>query len=356
MKKIVFLATTLLMLMMVLVGCNANNHDEIDTLFFNTTQSSSTFNLDRAVGFSIELTNEQLNAVFPSIRLPLIANALYMNDGTLIEVTAIEYEQFTRIRLSEDKLIHTQITVHENPPQISYINGIAVTAFISDGDGYNVSFQADFVLGGITYHIDFFGERKSGKLRMDELVRQIILSEPADLHVLSNPIILENFSHELSISEAYLDPKFGAFVPTYISECFTDISVTRYRHDNRYALRLEMEFYPLGNMTWHISKATAHEFSRIVSVGEWEIPDLQFPSQEATEFFNTTVIEWTWDIVGFPVFLADELTKAVFWACIYRLGGNVEIGIITDDIIINIFAYGIPPRQVWDMLSAMLRT
>jgi len=331
-----------------------SNPAEQNALIFNTASSHSILSSDRVVDFITELTNEQLNAVFPGINLPLIADALYY-DGMLVEVAAVEHERFTRIRLAKDNLVQTVITVPEGPPEVSYIYGVAVTAFMI-GDRYNTFFQADFVLDGITYHITFLDSIENGPSRMTELVKQIILNGPADLSALANPTILDDFSHELSLSEAHSDPDFGLFVPSNIPESFISTSITRNRHSNQHALRLEMEAksYSFGSMTWHISHATAHDISRIVSVGEWEAPDLLFPSQEADDFFNTTVIGWTWDIISFPVFLVEELTQGVFWVCVYRLNGNVEIGIIIDDIIINIFAYGVPMAPVWDMIVELI--
>jgi len=356
MKKTALSVTALCLLLTVLVGCGRRNQGELHFNTTNTMRYISTVFFS-ATDVSIELTNGQLNAVFPGIDLPLTANALYRSDGTLIEVTAIEYEQHIRIRLSPSELVLTEMLVHEDPPQISYINGVAVTALMTGGDGFNASFQADFTVGNINYHIAFFWERHSGQLIMNELVNQIIFSRSANLSVLSDPVLLENFQHELTISEAYLDPNFGAFVPRNIAESLTVTSVTRHRENNRYALRLEMEtdHGQLSELTWHITNPTGHDLARIVTVGGWQAPDLQFPSPRAANFFNNVVIEWTGQIKSFPVFLVEELTPGVFWACVYRLRGNVEMSIITDDTIISIFSYRIPPEYVWDMISEILK-
>jgi hypothetical protein len=42
----------------------------------------------------------------------------------------------------------------ENEPVVSYVHGVAVTAFVS-GNAYSAHFQADFTIDNIVYRVSF---------------------------------------------------------------------------------------------------------------------------------------------------------------------------------------------------------
>ena len=66
----------------IIPGLFTNNRSELNILIFNATPSYSVFGLDRAVGFTAELTNEQINAVFPSVNLPLVSHPANIQSKT----------------------------------------------------------------------------------------------------------------------------------------------------------------------------------------------------------------------------------------------------------------------------------
>jgi len=129
---------------------------------------------DRPVDFVHQLTDEQLSVVFPALEFEIFANALFLNDGTLIEVEGFVQmptgEQL-RIRIAEDEIQHTVITV---PDTTLYLNVYDVEIAIHDQR------STSFMLENIAYYIEFFDQ---------DVVRQIILGGPADLSVLSGVII-----------------------------------------------------------------------------------------------------------------------------------------------------------------------
>jgi hypothetical protein len=145
-------------------------------LTFNTPDDimSMSATADRIAGFSYGLTDEQISAVFPGLEmLSLTASAIYLHDGSLLEVSAHETDRWTQIRLAEGQLVHTVLIMYEDPPRISDVYGTAVTAFMN-GTGDFTYFQADFMLGNIAYHISLTDEMYSGQARMTEIVNSII--------------------------------------------------------------------------------------------------------------------------------------------------------------------------------------
>jgi hypothetical protein len=146
------------------------------------------------IGFTHTLTDEQMKAVFPALTSEFTATALYLTDGSLIEVTAVGRYRWTRIQVAEGEVVRTQIFVHENEPQVSHVHGVEVMAFmLGDDNDFNKHFQVDFMLDNIAYHITLFSPKEAGKEHLTELVNQLILGGAADLSVLANPSIPELF-------------------------------------------------------------------------------------------------------------------------------------------------------------------
>lgn len=126
------------------------------------------------------LTEEQLRVVFPGLdidELELEATALYLEDGTLIEVIAdarvfadgSSGYSLMRIRLSENSLMFT-MDEDSNGRFTHYFHDVEVTIGI-----YHAT---SFMLGHVHYYITGATE---------EILSQIILNGPADLSILADP-------------------------------------------------------------------------------------------------------------------------------------------------------------------------
>lgn len=130
--------------------------------------------VDRQIDFTHELTEEELVAIFPSLEYEVTADALFLDDGTLIEVEGLVLlptgEQLL-IRVAEDEVQHN---VNCEPEEISQFTISGVEVMVCDND------TTTFMLDDIAYFLEFFDEG---------VVNQIVLGGPADLSVLSEVLV-----------------------------------------------------------------------------------------------------------------------------------------------------------------------
>ena len=325
------------------------------TLIFNVLGNAEMMSASRPVThneFSHELTEEQFSAVFPNLAISFDSvHAVYFQDGTLIDVRAFSSESLVQINVAEGRISPSMLVLFEEEPQASYVRGIAVTAIVS-GD----YFQAEFMLDNIGYHISFRGSKESGQIRMTELVNALIKNGAADLSVLADPVIPELRNETLRLEEARNDPDFGAFLPANIPSRFNFDSARRVIDQSANGLFAVWSAYPtFDNIFWSISKITAHDRERIVSVDNREKFDLSlYPIPWAF-----SVPEELREFVMNPVFLAEDLTLDVIRARTLsdERRGDLQIvnfSALYGDVIITISANGLSPEQVWEMLAELI--
>jgi len=249
-------------------------------------------------------------------------------------------------------------------PQVSYVHGAAVTATISDGyfviDGqlarlYRV--QADFMLGDIAYRVSYLSAgRETGKLRLTELVNQLILGGPADFAILADPAIPELRDEVLPLEQARDDPDFGAYLPVNVPLDweFNHARRSLNQHDNSLAANWDKEF---GTIRWVARTPTEDDLRRIVCVDEREKYDMSLYSIPLAG----SVPSELWDFVFDPVFLVEEMSIDVVRARAFsagRRGGDapewsINFSVLYDDVLVSIWTSGISPEQAWDMLAGL---
>ena len=323
-------------------------------LTFNTDGALLSASIDRRVSFFHDVvTGEQMGAVFPGLNLPLTVRALYLDDGSLIEVSAFEPESGVTIRLAEGSLVHTMLFYFDEPPQVSYVHGVPVTAAMSGDDDF-AFYMADFMLGNIDYRVEMSGARADAD-RIVEIVNQLILGGPADLSVLADPVIPELRNEELTLAQAQDDPDFGAFLPVSVPSDFLFDHAWRVINQDFNGL---FAFWHIGHASmdairWQVSKPTEHDLARIVSVDDREKFDLSlYPIP-----WMDSVPQELMDFVTNPVFLSDELTLEAVQARVLldgrRDGAQMNFSVLYDDVIINLDVSGMTPEQVWEMLSQL---
>jgi hypothetical protein len=156
--------------------------------------------------FNLDLSEEQLAAVFPGLNLTLGAGVHYSGDGSVVFVTALETLKPGRTDLPvqfKDAYYYTVITlgrggiavedcvVYDADPKITVVDGVEVTAFRFDGrenDGV-AFFQAEFTTNGVAYRVELHDsdDGEDGARRLTEIVCAVIRSAPAELSALENP-------------------------------------------------------------------------------------------------------------------------------------------------------------------------
>ena len=382
-----------------------------NALIFNAAEAGATVGFDRAVDYFLDLNDEQINAAFPALNLPLIAWALYLRDGSFIEVkahTVAHYGPMVFIRVGAGQLEDCVIIVRDEEPQISNIHGVPVTALIADFltdsvDGFVgwVSLQADFMLDGFHYRVELSGDNKElAQAQMSEIVEQLILGGTAGMTLLLDPPELPDFRSESpTLEEARLDPDFGVFVPDYIPAGFYFEFSSRWvgQHEDHlyiewhaprdyaylYTLyqqwsteRAGEELFPFAQIAWHtnvirwgISEVAEHDWERVVPVEEpirydWSL----WPDVDALWQLEA-------DVLSFfePIFLVEELTFEVVQARFhgrewsyqiidgaltdepfaYYVVYEMEFGVLFGDILIRVSTQGVSAEQLWAMLSRL---
>jgi hypothetical protein len=117
------------------------------------------------------------------------------------------------IRLSAGLLTETEIFIFEGAPQISEVHGVAVTAFVRRDGFQGGYFHVYFKLDDISYCVSLAHDFEYSRNLVTKIVNQLILGGPADLSVLSDPVIPELSHHRISLEEARFNPDFGIYVP-----------------------------------------------------------------------------------------------------------------------------------------------
>ena len=305
-------------------------------LMFHTPESNISASADRHVGVFLDLTEEQIDTMFSGLGLPSPsrAKAAYCHTGELIEVEARWHSDdvpWTEIRIGVGPLVDCVIFVFDPPlsPVMSDMHGIPVVAVMWGEDEW-AHFQADFMMGDISYRVRFNDERERGQAQMTQLVSRLILTGPVDLS--SFDIIVPDFRAAwIAYEEVLLESDFAAFLPVNTPEGFDFFTARRDINARKNCLRVEYrnEAFDWMNIYWHISMPT-------------EAGLVHTPVSHA------------------PMFLTEELTLDLVRAeadTIYgprMLAYRVELNVLFGDVIIGVQADISSPEDVWGLFTQLL--
>ena len=349
---------------------------EIWPLTFNKVGSQFAASIYIEGHFWYELTEEQKNALFPDLPLPLAATANYRGDGSLYNIIAYEVDAGGNRALFKEAYTAVMIEVsgadggsmedviYEYEPVTTNIWGVPVVAGVFDfkkKDGVAL-YIAKFTIGETTYYIkiheDDVGD--SGKDKLSLIVNKIIkyqeVNGAADLSILNDPVIPELRNERLTFEAARKDPDFGAYVPAGVPSGFSFESALRFIDQERNNLSL---FWDTGYdyINWNVSKATAYDLSLIVAASELEKYDMSLYPIPLAE----SVPKELWDYVNNPVFLAQEFTLDVIKARAYYVnndrgdnpGWRMDFSVLYGDVVVRVNIKGASPEQVWEMIKLL---
>ena len=305
-------------------------------LTFYTPESNMSVFADRHVGLFLDLTEEQVDTMYSGLGLPppSRAKAAYCHTGELIEVEARWYPDdvpWTEIRIGAGPLVDCVIFAFDPPLSsvMSDMHGIPVAA-VMWGEGEWVNFQADFMIGDISYRVRFIDERERGQVRMTQLVSKLILTEPMDLSSLD--IIVPNFRAAwITYEEVLLESDFVAFLPVNTPEGFEFFDARRdiNARENRLTMEYRNKAFDWMSIYWHISMPTEAGLAHT-------------PVSHA------------------PVFLAEELTLDLIRAEADTIYGprmpacRIELNVLFGDVIIGVQADISSPEDVWTLFTQLL--
>ena len=344
---------------------------DIQDIDFSTDGGTmiSTPSADRAfIAFFHELTDRQMQAVFPNLGPGFSAQALYMPDGSLIEVDAHAIDDndrhWLRIRVAEDAIVHTVLFMQEDEPLVSYVHGVEVTAAVFGADEFGFM-TVDFMLDNIAYHVTIHGITEAGKTLITEVVNQLILGGPADLSVLADPVIPELRNEMLTLEEARRDPDFGGFLPANIPDRLGFDMANRWidQHSNNLftAWLTTDDSFSNEYVRWIVSKEAWYHADRFVSADDTH----KFDRSLFQPPYAETVPDEFWQIHMNPIFRAEEFTFEVLQMRALwddrqdrRLGDTtptwqINFGVLYGDIVVDVSTRGLTPKEVWEMLQPL---
>ena len=325
--------------------------------------------------FHVDLTPEQVDAVFPKVNLPLSGRGYYRADGTLVEVSASYV-------VDELNWHVVQINIGVGAPPIeffrygidrdyvlepSYVHGIYVMVLMIESWG-NWFFQAEFNMDDIYFRIRFNHDIEPGQALLTQLVNNLILGGTEGLATLADPVIPELRSESLTLEEARLDTDFGRFVPTRTPAGYSFRWAYRSvrGHENENSLHMDWTttpnydslyevylrwietrgsdtepwefdqiFWGEEHLNWRVSTVREHELENLVSVDDvaryvWALYPVIIRPGRLVGFHE--IPDDYWFTVHEPVFLAEELTLEVVQARVREWNSMIQAAEWYEDI------------------------
>jgi len=394
-----------------------------DGLIFNTPVITGTMEISPVPhDFWIDLTDFQLTNIFPEYSIRLEGTSYFSDDGTFAEI-------FVRSHDYNFKLPNVQIqagigvirnifndNIYETGfvPQVSYINNIPITVLFYEWNT-EPHLRADFEINGIVYHIRIRSDdEESGKELMVETINMCISNGTDWVKMFDTPEIPELRSEAMTITEAYEDEAFGAFVPRNIPAGFVnehgvyrsvrghldenmmyiewqssfDFDDLREAYNNWVNNResetevytFEDIFWGQPSIRWMITDVYDYDLERLVSLEnpehyDWSLYPLMTLSDNAWAWPNRDVPWELYTLVHDPLFTSNDLTPQIIQARtdtrpipIQGADGSVSddqtevfftiertfirFGVLFDNAIINIQAEGVTPNQILSMLRS----
>lgn len=241
----------------------------------------------------------------------------------------------------------------------SEVNGFEVVLYRWERSAENIFLGADTVIDGVNISFSVTATSETETQIKADFERIIELFtywfDSAKLSAVKPDSIPEWKDESLSLSEAYKDEDFGAYMPTVLPEGFVEESVRRYKnYQNDYLSGLWTKGY--AEISWRVSYMTADDENRLTSVETVENYDLSlYPIPMAQ-----SVPDELREIVNHPIFDIDELTLDVVYARSrlteeagdisgYRTGFDVRFG----DILIRIRTKGVAPEWIYGELTSL---
>ena len=434
MKKILC-AVVLVLILLFLAACAGPRAARIEVLtpplsappfdapllFNNVPQRRITLFVTPAglTAFSHDLTDEELEAVFPYLAQPLQATAHYGDDGSFLEVGAQiplseeDLWQWARIWVGTGAVFQKgslwQYVFDENGVQLqtleeSEVHGVPVTVILVEGRSTRrnmVSFQADFTLDDFRFRVRVEAYKEAGMVVVTELVNKLVLGGTEGLAVLAEPATEYPFG-DISLEEAYLDPRFGGYLPVNVPERFYFESAERRMLQFNDLLYVEWSM-PLWDQAYIEARVAENPWAasawnarrsfiswRISAVEDIDRIRTDIVSADERQRYDWSLYPIVWqegsphrghDVPPrfhfWPIFLSEELTLAVVeareWerAWVYQvregddsmemseffdyvLHSDLEFGVLFEDVLVRVHAVGVTSEEVWGMFAQLL--
>lgn len=336
------------------------------TLYFNKADSQTAYKIAIPGHFWQELTDEELNAVFPSLTEThsITATANFRSDESGASLFNIDAHAVSAARLKTYiQLAPGEVVLDygfDVETKISDVLGTAVTAGYFEtkpnSEGLrNVICFASFKLSGLGYYVELGGaeaEKETLKEEFTALIGALIKGETADISVF-HPIIPELRNDRLSLDEARTDADFGAYLPQNVPSGFTFETAMRFiNQKSNYLSALWIK--GMGNIYWRVSPLEEDDKARIISVTDTKNYDLAlYPIPRAKSVPNELR-----EIVNNPIFRIDELTLDTVRARAYEIsdsgdepGPRMRFSVLYGDTLVELNVKGASSEVIFDILQ-----
>ncbi|NLK88308.1 MAG: hypothetical protein GX279_12610 [Clostridiaceae bacterium] len=336
------------------------------TLNFNKAGMQSTAKIYIPGHFWQELTNDELQALFPGLmqKYNVRATANFMSDENGASLFSIDAHTTTvsglraYIQIAPGETSVDYIIVGDT--KTTDVLGTEVTAGYfesspnSKGES-NVICFAKFKLSETAYYVEIVGrdtEKETVREEITDLIGLLINAGAADLDIF-DPVIPELRNDRLDLDEARADPDFGSYLPTALPDGFVFEDAVRLINQERNGLTAHWA-KGMGYIDWHVTKLTEGDKKRITSVQDVHNYDLSlYPIPRAD-----SVPDELREIVGDPIFLSEELTLEAVLRRTYEAadsgdisGPRMQFGILYGDILVEINVKGAQPEAIFEMVS-----
>jgi len=340
--------------------------DDKYTLVFNKADSQISANIAIPGHFWNELTNDEVQKVFPNLidTHTITATANFQSDETgaalfNVDAHAVSADGLsTYIQIAPGEEVVDYIL--EGDVKTSDVLGTAVTAGYfetepnSKGE-QNVIYFASFKLSGLSYYAELGGSEPESAALRDEfssLIGTLIKEGAADLSIFDSPVIPELRNDKLDMNSASADPDFGAYLPDTIPDGFSFESAVRFINQESNYLSI-LWTKGMGDIHWSVSFLGEDDQARITSVDDTQNYDLTLYPIPRGE----SVPRELWTIVNDPIFRIEDLTLEVVQARAYEVsdagdisGPRMRFGVLYGDILVEINVKGASSEAVLEML------
>lgn len=347
---------------------SASDLSEDYTLIFNKAGMQSTSKIHIPGHFWQELSNDELQAIFPGLfrKYNVTATANFTSDengAALLNIdahttSASGLNAYIQIAPGETSVDY----ILDGDTNTTDVSGTEVTAGYfesnpnSKGQRSIICF-ASFKLSDISYYVELGGreaEKEAAKEDITTLIGLLVKAGAADLDIL-NPVIPELREDRLNLDEAYADSDFGSYLPAVLPDGFVFEDALRFINQERDVLTIHWA-KGMGYIDWRVSRLAERDKKRITSIEDVRNYDLSFyPIPRAD-----SVPDELREIVDNPIFPSDELTLEAVRRRAYEVadsgdisGPRMRFGILYGDILVELNVKGASPEAIFDMVPTV---
>lgn len=316
--------------------------------------------------FTEELSDEELAAIIPdrqTAEMTFSGYAGFDGEGRLIDVVLQVEAPFLNsasasVLFSKDEIIQCYVIPDE--PFISKLNGWDFEIYKWNANS-ETFYDAFGQINGCAVQISY---TSNGSNQGDARIAFEVLADcftaykdgKPDLDSIKAETIPEFFDRKLTVAEARTDAAFGAYMPDAVPSGYVAESIRRYKDQNSdYLSGLWAKGY--DELNWRVSHYTELDANRLTGIDETENYDLAlYPIPRAQ-----SVPDDLREIVGDPIFIAEELTLDAVCARAYKSGESgdsngwrMKFSVKYGDIIVRVSAKGVEPEWIYQKLKGLL--